>query len=206
MESVLERARSVRLMIFDVDGVMTDGRIYYADSGEEMKAFSTLDGHGIRMLMASGIEIAIITGRHSDVVGHRARNLGIAKVFQGVEDKRSAFLALAESVNLAPGHCGYMGDDVVDLPVLRRCGFAATTHESSELVRRHAQFVASRPAGAGAAREVCELIMRAQGTLDAALAAYLASELNATFRDPSVPLDADAVARAAYVLAGAHRP
>ena len=174
MEAILERARRVRLMIFDVDGVMTDGRIYYADSGEEMKAFSTLDGHGIRMLMASGIEIAIITGRRSDVVSHRARNLGIAKVFQGVEDKRSAFLALAASVNLAPGHCGYMGDDVVDLPVLTRCGFAASTCEAPEIVRRHAHFVATQPAGAGAVREVCETIMAAQHTLDAALAPYLA--------------------------------
>ncbi len=174
MDAALERARAVRLMIFDVDGVLTDGRIYYADSGEEMKAFSTLDGHGIRMLMGSGVGVAIITGRRSDVVSHRARNLGIARVLQGVDDKRSAFLALAASFDLEPADCGYMGDDVVDLPVLTRCGFAASTREAPEIVRRHAHFVATQPAGGGAVREVCESVMRAQGTLDAALAPYLA--------------------------------
>ena len=174
MDAVLERARGVRLMLFDVDGVLTDGRLYYNDAGEELKAFSSLDGHGIKMLMASGIDTAILTGRRSRVVEHRAKNLGITHVLQGVEDKGSAFLVLVDVLKLDPSRCGYMGDDVVDLPVLRRCGFAVTTRESSELMQRHAHFVATRPAGAGAAREVCELIMRAQGTLDAALACYLA--------------------------------
>lgn len=174
MEAILERARRVRLMIFDVDGVLTDGRIYYADSGEEMKAFSTLDGHGMRALMASGVKVAILTGRHSGVVSHRARNLGISTVLQGVEDKREAFLGLAASVGLAADDCGYMGDDVVDLPVMTRCAFSASTSEAPEYVRRRAHFVATQPAGAGAAREVCDLIMRAQGTFDAALARYLA--------------------------------
>ena len=174
MDSALERARLVRLMMFDVDGVLTDGRIYYADSGEEMKAFGTVDGHGIRMLMASGVGVALLTGRRSDVVSHRARNLGVEIVLQGVEDKRSAFIALAASLSLEPSQCGYMGDDVVDLPVMTRCGFAASTREAPEIVRRHAHFVATQPAGAGAAREICETVMRAQDTLDAALAPYLA--------------------------------
>lgn len=171
---MLEKARGVRLMIFDVDGVLTDGRLYYTDSGEEMKAFSTLDGHGIRMLMDSGVDTAILTGRRSDVVAHRAKNLGIAHVLQGISDKRSAFIELSASLRIDPASCGYMGDDVVDLPVLIRCGFAAATAEAPEIVRRHAHFVAARPAGAGAVREVCETLMRAQGTLDAALAPYLA--------------------------------
>jgi len=170
---VLERARGVRLMIFDIDGVLTDGRIFYTDSGKEMKAFSTQDGHGIRMLMASGVEVAILTGRRSDVVGHRARNLGIVHVLQGIDDKRSAFLGLAESLRLKAVQCGYMGDDVVDLPVLTRCGFAASTREAPEVVRQYAHFVATQAAGGGAAREVCELVMRAQGTLEAAIAPYL---------------------------------
>src|SRR3954462_10505201 len=113
MEAWVRGASGVRLMIFDVDGVLTDGRIYYSDSGEEMKAFSTLDGHGIRMLITSGTPVAILTGRRSDVVSHRSRNLGIAHVLQGVEDKRSAFLALAASCGLEASYCGYMGDDVV---------------------------------------------------------------------------------------------
>lgn len=173
MKAALGQARGVRLMIFDVDGVLTDGRIYYSDSGEETKAFSTQDGHGIRMLMASGVDVAIITGRRSAVVSHRARDLGITHVMQGVNDKRSAFLELTASLRLQAVHCGYMGDDVVDLPILTRCGFAASTREAPEIIRRHAHFVASQPAGAGAAREVCETVMHAQGTLDAAIAPYL---------------------------------
>jgi 3-deoxy-D-manno-octulosonate 8-phosphate phosphatase (KDO 8-P phosphatase) len=174
MIAALERARGVRLMIFDVDGVLTDGRIYYNDAGEEMKSFSTLDGHGIRMLMASGVGVAILTGRRSDVVSHRARNLGIANVLQGVEDKRSAFAGLAASMGLKHADCGYMGDDVVDLPVLTRCGFAASTREAPEIVRSRVHYVATAPAGSGAAREVCETLMRAQDTLEAALSRYLA--------------------------------
>ncbi len=174
MDDALRRAESVRLMIFDVDGVLTDGRLYYTDSGAEMKAFSTLDGHGIRMLMSSGIEIAIITGRRSQVVSHRARDLGISHVLQGVAEKRPAFLDLTASLGLAPESCGYMGDDLVDLPVLTRCGFAATTREAPEIVKRHAHFISTQPAGAGAVREVCETILKAQGKLDAALAPYLA--------------------------------
>ncbi len=174
MDDALRRAESVRLMIFDVDGVLTDGRLYYTDSGAEMKAFSTLDGLGIRMLMSSGIEIAIITGRRSEVVSHRARDLGISHVLQGVAEKRPAFLGLTASLGLAPESCGYMGDDLVDLPVLTRCGFAATTREAPEIVKRHAHFISTQPAGAGAVREVCEMILKAQGKLDAALAPYLA--------------------------------
>ena len=174
MDDALRRAESVRLMIFDVDGVLTDGRLYYTDSGAEMKAFSTLDGLGIRMLMSSGIEIAIITGRRSQVVSHRARDLGISHVLQGVAEKRPAFLGLTASLGLAPESCGYMGDDLVDLPVLTRCGFAATTREAPEIVKRHAHFISTQPAGAGAVREVCEMILKAQGKLDAALAPYLA--------------------------------
>ena len=174
MDDALRRAESVRLMIFDVDGVLTDGRLYYTDSGAEMKAFSTLDGLGIRMLMSSGIEIAIITGRRSEVVSHRARDLGISHVLQGVAEKRPAVLGLTASLGLAPESCGYMGDDLVDLPVLTRCGFAATTREAPEIVKRHAHFISTQPAGAGAVREVCEMILKAQGKLDAALAPYLA--------------------------------
>lgn len=173
MESALARARNVRLMIFDVDGVLTDGRLYYTDAGEELKAFSVLDGHGIRMLIDSGIDTAILTARQSRVVEHRARNLGISRVLQGAKDKRAAFAALTAELGLDATACGYMGDDLVDLPVLTRSGFAATTREAPQIVQQHVHFVATRPAGAGAVREVCELIMRAQGTLDAALAPYL---------------------------------
>ena len=174
MDTVRMHARNVRLMIFDVDGVLTDGHLYYTDAGDELKAFSSLDGHGIKMLMASGVDTAILTGRTSGIVTHRAGNLGIHHVLQGVEDKRAAFRKLAADLNLSPANCGYMGDDVVDLPVLTRCGFSATTLEAPEIVRRRVHFVATQPAGGGAAREVCELLMQAQGTYEAALAPYLA--------------------------------
>jgi len=170
---IVERARAVRMMIFDVDGVLTDGRLYYTDAGDELKAFSTLDGHGLRMLMDSGVATAIITGRRSGIVEHRARNLGIDHVFQGVKDKGAAVTELARSLGLAREACGFMGDDLVDLPAMRRCGFAVATSEAPDVVRERAHFVATRAAGAGAVREVCELLMRAQGTLESALAPYL---------------------------------
>ena len=171
--TLLARARGVRLMIFDVDGVLTDGRLWYGPRGEELKAFNTLDGHGIRMLAASGVLIAILSGRSSRAVAIRARNLGIDLVRQGVEDKRAGFEELVARAKLDASRAGCMGDDVVDLPALRRCGFACATRESPAIVRRHAHYVATAPAGSGAVREVCELLMRAQGTLDAALGRYL---------------------------------
>lgn len=174
MDAALDRARAVQLMVFDVDGVLTDGRLYYNDAGEELKAFCTLDGHGIKMLMGSGVRAAILTGRSSGVVAHRARNLGIAHVLQGVQDKGAALIELARALGVELAQCGYMGDDVIDLPAMRRSGFAAAPHEAADIVRSHAHYVATRPAGAGAAREVCELVLRAQGKLDAALAPYLA--------------------------------
>ena len=169
----LERARAVRLMIFDVDGVLTDGQLYFSESGAELKSFSTRDWHGMKMLMASGVRLALLTGRSSGAVTHRARNLGIAHVLQGVSDKGAGFAELMAQTGLQAGQCGYMGDDVVDLPVMRRCALAVAPHEAPEIVTRHAHYVCRSPAGAGAAREACELVMRAQGTLEAALATWL---------------------------------
>jgi len=169
---VLERARRVRLMLFDVDGVLTDGRLWYGSSGEEMKAFHTLDGHGLKMLAASGVVTAILSGRNSPAVALRASELGIEHVLQGIDDKGAAFRALVARLGVSEQAAGYMGDDVVDLPVLRSCGLACAPREAHELVLRHAHYVSRASAGAGAAREVCELLMRAQGTLEAALRSY----------------------------------
>jgi len=166
---VLERARRVRLMLFDVDGVLTDGRLWYGPSGEEMKAFHTLDGHGLKMLAASGVVTAILSGRSAAAVARRASELGIEHVLQGIDDKDAAFRSLLGRLGVSAQAAGYMGDDVVDLPVLRGCGLACAPREAHELVLRHAHYVSRAPAGAGAAREVCELLMRAQGTLEAAL-------------------------------------
>jgi 3-deoxy-D-manno-octulosonate 8-phosphate phosphatase (KDO 8-P phosphatase) len=170
----LERARLVRLMAFDVDGVLTDGRLWYGPQGETLKAFSAHDGMGMRMLADSGVALALITSRRSEAVALRAAELRIPHVLQGSEEKRAPFAALLAQLELRPEQAGYMGDDLVDLPVLRRCGFACAPAGASEWVRRHAQYVTSAPAGAGAVREVCEFVLRAQGNLESAMAVYLA--------------------------------
>jgi 3-deoxy-D-manno-octulosonate 8-phosphate phosphatase (KDO 8-P phosphatase) len=167
-----DRIRPVRMIIFDVDGVLTDGSLFFGDDGQEYKAFNSLDGHGIKMLRDTGVEGAIITGRTSQVVLHRARNLGISRIFQGAGDKLKAFTALLADTGLAAEQTAYMGDDIVDLPVLKRSGFAATVPSAPELVRGQAHYVTTASAGRGAAREVCELIMRVQGTWAAQLARY----------------------------------
>ena len=169
----VSRAKLIRLVAFDVDGVMTDGGLYYSDSGEEFKRFNSLDGHGLKMLRASGVEIAIITGRTSRCVEARARNLGIEHVYQGVENKLEAMVALLNKLGLTRDAAAYMGDDVVDLCVMRHVGLSISVPESPQLVREHSDYVTQRSGGHGAVREACELIMSAQGTLDAQLAPYL---------------------------------
>ena len=169
----LERARRVRLMIFDVDGVLTDGRLWYGPDGEELKVFHSFDGHGMKMLARSGVATALLSARSSRAASARAAELGVAHVVQGAEDKLAAFQALIGRLGLQAAAAGFMGDELVDLPVLRRCGFACAPREAPKLVRRHVHYSARAAAGAGAVREVCELLMRAQGTLDQAHAPYL---------------------------------
>ncbi|MCX7172234.1 MAG: phenylphosphate carboxylase subunit delta [Proteobacteria bacterium] len=169
-----QKASRVRLMAFDVDGVLTDGTLYYSAQGEEMKAFNTLDGHGLKMLAHAGIVLAIISGRGSRALELRARNLGIELLLQGIEDKHSAMRDLLKQQRLDFASAGYMGDDVVDLPVLRACGYSASVPGGHALVRRYVDYVTQSGAGHGAVREVCELILAAQGKLDAAVAPYLA--------------------------------
>ncbi len=174
------RARPLRLMGFDVDGVLTDGTLWFSSQGDEMKGFNTLDGHGLKMLAESGVILAIITGRRSRAVELRAANLGIQLLLQGVEDKRSAMHQLLAEHGLSFAEAGYMGDDVVDLPVLTACGFSASVPNGHILVRERVDYVARAEAGRGAAREVCELILAAQGKLDAALAPYLGNPPTST--------------------------
>jgi 3-deoxy-D-manno-octulosonate 8-phosphate phosphatase (KDO 8-P phosphatase) len=160
-------------MGFDIDGVMTDGRLYFSPTGDFGKAFFSRDGLGLKLLAKSGIKLAIITGRDSPIVTQRAANLGIDLVLQGVEDKRAAMAGLLRDAGLDFEQCGYMGDDVIDLPLLRACGFAATVPDCHELVLRHSHYVARAPAGAGAVREVCEMILHAQGNWERVMAPYL---------------------------------
>ncbi|MEO1766257.1 3-deoxy-manno-octulosonate-8-phosphatase KdsC [Thiobacter aerophilum] len=173
LDEVNLRAKQLRLIIFDVDGVLTDGSLYLSDDGQEIKAFFSLDGHGMKMLKRSGVELAIITARNSQLMVHRARNLGVTHLYQGAEDKLAAYQHLLAELEIAPEHIAYMGDDVVDLPVMRRCALAITVPSAPDIVKEHAHYITALPGGRGAVREVCELIMRAQGTWEAQLAPYL---------------------------------
>ncbi|MDX8400747.1 MAG: HAD family hydrolase [Gallionellaceae bacterium] len=168
-----QRLQSIRLIALDVDGILTDGGLYLSDSGEEFKRFNSLDGHGLKMLKASGVELAIITGRTSRCVEMRAKNLGISHVYQGVEKKWEAMQDLLSKVGLAPENAAFMGDDVVDLPAMRRVGLAFTVPQAPPAVHEHAHYTTKREGGHGAVREVCELIMSTQGTLKTQLAPFL---------------------------------
>ena len=173
MRASTENASRVRLLILDVDGVLTDGRLILGDDGQEYKAFHSRDGHGLRMLQDSGIAVAIITGRTSQVVEKRARELGIEHLYQGRRDKLPALQELLALLRLRNEALAYVGDDVIDLPVMRRVGLAVAVGDAHPYVKRHAHWVTDAPGGRGAAREVCELLMRAHGTLEACLRAYI---------------------------------
>lgn len=173
MKDIMEKARNIRLVIFDVDGVLTDGSLFIGDDGQEYKAFNSRDGHGMKMLQKSGVGIAIITGRTSEVVRHRIRDLGILHVYQGQQDKNVAFEELLKNLQLSPEQIAYVGDDVVDLPVMTRVGFAVAVQDAHFMVKQHAHWQTPSGGGRGAARDVCELIMEAQGTLQSELQSYV---------------------------------
>lgn len=172
-DSAASRARALRLMAFDVDGVMTDGSIYYTDAGTELKAFNALDGAGLKMLEKAGIAVAIITGRKAGCVEARARNLGIARLHQGVHDKVACLRTILDDLGLAATQAGYMGDDVMDLGVMAFCGFSAAPANAHDRTLRQATLVTRRNGGQGAVREVCDFILDAQGRLDDVIAPWL---------------------------------
>ena len=173
MQDIYEKAKQIRLVIFDVDGVLTDGSLFIGDDGQEYKAFNSRDGHGMKMLQQNGVEIAIITGRTSNVVKHRVADLGIKHVYQGQLDKTKAFTEILEKLQLNTEQIAYVGDDVVDLPVMRKVGMAIAVQDAHELVKQHSHWIAKSCGGRGAARDVCEMIMDAQGNLQSALQEYL---------------------------------
>lgn len=160
---LLEKAARIRLLAIDVDGVLTDGRIYYDGSGNELKAFHTRDGYGLSALRRHGLLLAFITGRSSAMVERRASELGIHHVFQGRDDKQRALSELLEATDVPKEAVCYAGDDWLDLPVLGRVGLAVTVADADEEVRRRVHWVTSRNGGCGAVREICDLILRAQG-------------------------------------------
>jgi 3-deoxy-D-manno-octulosonate 8-phosphate phosphatase (KDO 8-P phosphatase) len=167
------KASRIRLLILDVDGVLTDGGLLFDAHGVEYKTFNSLDGHGIRMLLESAIEVAIITGRNSTIVSQRAQELGVRHLYQGCDDKLAAFNELLQKTAIEPGQVAYMGDDLPDLPILRRVGLAIAVQNAHGFVKQHCDWVTTLPGGRGAVREVTDSILQAQGLLDARQNQYL---------------------------------
>lgn len=172
-EDLVKRLKNIKLLILDVDGVMTDGGLTIGDDGLEYKTFHAHDGLGMKLLKATGVSLAIITGRTSNVVKQRAESTGVAHFYQGAEDKLEAFRDLMQSSGLRAEQCAFMGDDVVDLPPMLQCGLAIAVPDSPRLLLDRAHYVTRKAGGRGAVREVCELIMQAQGTFDAQMAQFL---------------------------------
>lgn len=169
----LPLAKEIRLLLLDVDGVLTDGSVVYAQSGSELKSFNTKDGFGIRLLQEAGIEVGLITARSSEAVQRRAQDLKLAHVYQGVRNKIEAFDRILAEQKLSPQQVAYMGDDWLDLPLLSRVGLAVTVADAVTEVKAVAHYVTRREGGRGAVRELCELIIEAKGLREELLARYL---------------------------------
>ena len=167
------RAQKIKLIIFDVDGVLTDGGLYFSDEGMEFKRFNSLDGHGIKMLKASGVEPAIITARQSNNVKHRMENLGIEHYYQGQSDKVLAFKDLLDKLSLNADEVAYMGDDVIDLPVMTKVGLPIAPANAHDLVKEKSCLVTDKTGGHGAVREACDFLLKAQDKYDSLMAEYL---------------------------------
>jgi len=167
------RAAKVRLAVFDVDGVLTDGKLCYSDDGRELKSFHVHDGFGLKRLMANGVEVAIITARMSHMVTERTAELGIAHVYQGQESKLACYEQLIHALKLTPDETCYCGDDLPDLPVMQRAGLAIAVANAHPWIRERARWRTQLRGGEGAVREVCDLLLAAQGKADAELARFL---------------------------------
>ncbi|MDD5229055.1 MAG: 3-deoxy-manno-octulosonate-8-phosphatase KdsC [Methylococcales bacterium] len=170
---VMEQARQIRLLILDVDGVLTDGKLFFDGLGNEFKAFHAQDGHGIKMLQQTGIEIAVISGRESSIVSKRMEELDVTLVYQGQKNKRAAFQELLQKLNLKPEQVAYVGDDVVDLPIMTQVGLAIAVANANEAVTACADWSTKLGGGLGAVREVCDMIMQSQDNYELILADYL---------------------------------
>ena len=171
-QEVLNRAKVIKLVVFDVDGVMTDGGLTIGDDGQEYKTFNSQDGLGMKLLKASGVQLAIITGRTSNIVKQRSDSIGIAHFYQGIDDKLAVFNELVAKLNITPQHAAFMGDDVVDVPPMLRCGLAVSVPAAPSIVQARAHYVTKKHGGHGAVRELCELIMHAQGSFEAQMAPF----------------------------------
>lgn len=173
MTEVLQKARQIKLIIFDVDGVLTDGRLYFGPAGEEYKIFHVHDGLGIKLLQQSGVSVAILSSRESPVVTTRMQSLGIKHIYQRQEDKTKAFEELLMIFNLQTQQVAYVGDDLPDLPLIQQAGLGICVANAQPLLKKYADWQTQLEGGSGAAREICEFIMAAQGTLQKSYEKYL---------------------------------
>ena len=187
MRDVKERAARIKLVVFDVDGVLTDGSLYLGEDRQEFKAFYSRDGHGMKMLKESGVELGIITGRSAKLVADRMASLGVEHVYQGQADKRAAFEHLLQKVGIGPDEAAYVGDDVVDLPAMLWAGLSIAVADAHPEVVKHAHWLTPSRGGRGAVRDVCEFVMQAQGSLDAMYRTYLGSPGNPVPDSAKVP-------------------
>lgn len=172
-KDILAKAQSIKLLVLDVDGVLSDGKLYFSDKGDEYKSFNTLDGQGIKLLQKAGIEVALITGRTSAIVASRAKELGIERLIQGREDKLNALDKILADLTLSYQEVAYIGDDLPDLACIRRVGFGATVPNANPVILQHALCCTERSGGNGAVREICDLILQAQNKFDEAIEPYL---------------------------------
>lgn len=168
---VLKRAEKIKLLVCDVDGVFSDGRIYLGNDGEELKAFHTKDGFGVKALGSNGVDVAIITGRNSAIVANRMSALNVKHIVQGQENKLPALILLAEKLNLSPDEIAYIGDDIPDLACILHVGLGISVSDGHPTVLKNADYTTFSRGGFGAVREVCDLIMLSQNTLDNATGA-----------------------------------
>lgn len=173
MNTITEKAKKIRLVTFDVDGVLTAGGMLYGHDGIEAKHFHVHDGQGMRHLLQTGVEVAIITACKSPIIQRRMEDLGITHVYQQQTDKLAAYEDLKQKLNLTDEQVAYMGDDLPDLPVLKRAGLAVTVANAPKIIKQHAHLVTHNTGGMGAAREICDLIMEAQGTYQSIIDSYL---------------------------------
>jgi 3-deoxy-D-manno-octulosonate 8-phosphate phosphatase (KDO 8-P phosphatase) len=170
---IIEKAKKLKLLILDVDGVLTDGKLFFDNDGNEYKAFHARDGHGIKLLQQSGVKVAVISGRRSNSVAIRMRGLGIDHIYQGHENKVSAFYEIIEKIAVTPDQVAHVGDDLLDLPLMTRVGLAIAVQDANFAVKQHAHWCTELSGGCGAVREVCDFIMQAQGNFDDILSSYL---------------------------------
>ena len=167
------KLRQIKLLLLDVDGILTDGQIIYSDSGEQIKSFNSRDGLGLRLLMDSNIQVGIVTGRKSKALVHRCQNLGIDLIFDGIKNKALALTEIIQQTGVQVQHIAFSGDDLIDLPAMTRVGFSFTVPDAPEEVKNHAQMITSARGGHGAVREICEIILKAQGVWDQIINKYL---------------------------------